>query len=158
MTYEKIVEKIKKYYAKADASELIGHFAVEFDVRGEGEGAFYVEVTDGVIDVQPFEYYDKGAAVIVPSDVLAKIYDGKLSIEDAYNEKLLSVEGDLGTALALTRIKPAAKKTATKKAEPKKTEPKKTEAKKATAKKAEPKKATAKKAEPKKTKPVAKKA
>lgn len=143
MTYEKIVEKVKKVYAKADASMLTGHMAVEFDVWGEGEGAFYVEATDGKLDVQPYEYYDKNAAVRVSSDDLNDIFAGKLTIEDAYNDGKLTVEGDLGAVLALAKVK--IKKTATRKKAAEKTETeKKTTAKKATTKKAATKKAATK--------------
>lgn len=154
MTYEKIVEKVKKAYAKADASMLTGHMAVEFDVWGEGEGAFYVEATDGKLDVQPYEYYDKNAAVRISSDDLNDIFTGKLTIEDAYNDGKLTVEGDLGAVLALAKVK--IKKTATRKKAAEKTENtvKKTVAKKTTAKKAE--KAAEKKTDEKKKTPAKK--
>ena len=58
MKYEEIVAKVKKAYAKADTSKVDGHLAVQVDVTGEGEGAFYIEVADGKITVAPFEYYD----------------------------------------------------------------------------------------------------
>ena len=45
MTYEKIVEKVKKALSKVDASGVKGHLAVQVDVYGEGEGAFYIEVS-----------------------------------------------------------------------------------------------------------------
>ena len=35
MTYEEIVGKALIVYAKADATEVTGHLAVQFNVRGE---------------------------------------------------------------------------------------------------------------------------
>ena len=32
---------------------------MEFEIEGEAEGAFYVELLDGKVDVEPFEYYDR---------------------------------------------------------------------------------------------------
>ena len=145
MTYEEIVGKALVVYAKADAKAIAGHVAIQFNVSGEGEGAFYLEVSDGRVDVQPYEYYDRNAIVFVPSDVLIDILDGKLAFNNAYNDNKLRVEGDLGAALVLEKLvlKKPAKKPAVKKAVEKKATEKKPAAKK-----------TAVKAE----KPVAKKA
>ncbi len=104
MTYEEIVEKLKKVYGKAKADKIEGHLAVQFDIVGEGEGALYIEVNDGAIDVQPYEYYDKNALVRITADVLMDIATGALDFESAYNEQKLWIEGDLGAALLLKNI------------------------------------------------------
>ena len=152
MTYEEIVGKALIVYAKADATEVTGHLAVQFNVRGEGEGAFYIEVTDGKVDVQPYEYYDRNAIVTVNSDTLIEMLDGKLGIDEAYNDNKVQIEGDLGAALLLKKIavKEAPGKTIeakeTSKAPAKKSAEKKTTAKKTTAKKASSKTTATKKA------------
>lgn len=150
MTYEEIVGKALIVYAKADATEVTGHLAVQFNVRGEGEGAFYVEVSDGKVDVQPYEYYDRNAIVTVNSDTLIEMLDGKLGIDEAYNDNKVQIEGDLGAALLLKKIavKEAPGKTIeakeTSKAPAKKAAEKKTTAKKTTTKKASSKTTEAK--------------
>ena len=47
MTYEEIFNKVKEAYENADASNVEGHIAIEFDVCGEGAGAFYAEIKEG---------------------------------------------------------------------------------------------------------------
>lgn len=157
MTYEEIVGKALIVYAKADAKEITGHLAIQFNVRGEGEGAFYLEVSEGKVDIQPYEYYDRNAIITVASDVLIDMLDGKLGIDEAYNDNKLHVEGDLGAALLLKKIniKPVEKETAEKKETVKKETVKKETAKKPAAKKPAAKKTAAKKPADKKT--VAKK-
>lgn len=145
MTYEEIVGKAVIKYAKADATGIDGHVAIQFNVTGEGEGAFYIEVSNGHVDIQPYEYYDRNAIITVSSDVLVDIYENKITIEDAFNDGKLYVDGDLGAALVLSKI---VVKEPAKKAPAKKTAAKKTTAKKAPAKKAE--KTTTKKAADKK--------
>ena len=154
MTYEEIVGKALIVYAKADAKEITGHLAIQFNVRGEGEGAFYLEVSEGKVDIQPYEYYDRNAIITVASDVLIDMLDGKLGIDEAYNDNKLQVEGDLGAALLLKKIniKPVEKVTA----EKKETDEKKETVKKEPAKKPAVKKPAAKKTAAKK--PAAKKA
>ena len=157
MTYEEIVGKALIVYAKADATEVTGHLAVQFNVRGEGEGAFYIEVSDGKVDIQPYEYYDRNAIVTVNSDTLIEMLDGKLGIDEAYNDNKVQIEGDLGAALLLKKIavKEAPGKTIeakeTSKAPAKKSAEKKTTVKKTTAKKASSKTTEAKAAAGSKT-------
>ena len=147
MTYEEIVGKALIVYAKADAKEITGHLAIQFNVRGEGEGAFYLEVSEGKVDIQPYEYYDRNAIITVASDVLIDMLEGKLGIDEAYNDNKLQVEGDLGAALLLKKIniKPVEKVTAEKKETVKKEPAKKPAVKKPAAKKTAAKKPVAKK-------------
>ena len=49
MTYEEIVEFVRKNLTKTGAKTVKKNVAVEFDIYGEGEGAFYVAVNDGVL-------------------------------------------------------------------------------------------------------------
>jgi putative sterol carrier protein len=160
MTYEELVKKVETAYAKADASAVDEHVAVQFNITGEGEGAFYLEVAEGKIDIQPYEYLDRDAIVWSGADVLVDIAAGKVGITEAYSKGLLSVDGNLAKAALLEKIvlkkapakkaaaakKEAAPKTETKKTA-KKAETKKEEAPKAAAKKEEAPKAEAKKAE-----------
>ena len=61
MTYEDLVAFIGKNVKKTEAKKIKNHIAVEFDIYGEGEGAFYVEVNEGAVSVEPYEYYDRDA-------------------------------------------------------------------------------------------------
>ena len=59
MTYRELVKELRNKYQKLDASKVEQHFAIQFNIEGEAEGAFYVEFSEGRIDVQPYEYYDR---------------------------------------------------------------------------------------------------
>lgn len=148
MTYEELVKKLKTAYAKADASAIEEHVAVQFNVTGEGEGALYLEVSDGKIDIQPYEYYDRDAIVVTGANTLVDIAAGKVDVVEAYNTGVIKVEGNVGKAALLAKI--TAKKAPAKKAPAKKASAKKAPAKKETAKKETVKKAAAPKAAAKK--------
>jgi putative sterol carrier protein len=143
MTYEELVKLAKKTYEKADASAVKEHVAIQFNVTGEAEGAFYLEVKDGKVSVEPYEYYDRDVIVTAEDTVLAQIANGKLGLEAAYLSGKIKAEGNLKKALLLKELKEAAKKAPAKK----EAAPKKEAAKKAPAKKAPAKKAPAKKEE-----------
>ncbi|MBO4922422.1 MAG: SCP-2 sterol transfer family protein [Lachnospiraceae bacterium] len=82
MTYEKIVEKVKKALSKVDATGVNGHLAVQVDIYGEGEGAFYIEVKDGKVDVQPYEYFDHDIRIRCTGEEIIAIAEGKKKVID----------------------------------------------------------------------------
>ena len=104
MTYEEIVGKALIVYAKADAKEITGHLAIQFNVRGEGEGAFYLEVSEGKVDIQPYEYYDNKAKFIATAQVFKDIANGKIDPVKAFLKGKLDVKGDLGKAGELRKL------------------------------------------------------
>ena len=118
MTYEELVKQVKDIAESADAGKIQEHVAFQFNIEGEAEGAFYLEIKDGKAMVEPYEYYDRDVLVRCTAETLLKMVEGKLDPVLAYTTHKIRVEGDLGKALLLKEVvgqKKAAKK-ATKKA------------------------------------------
>ena len=95
MNYEELVANVKKAVKKAKVSKTVGHVAFQFNVEGEAEGAFYLEIDDGKINVEPYEYYDRDAIIVTSSDVIMQMIEGKLQLRVAYTKELLRVYGDV---------------------------------------------------------------
>ena len=118
MTYEKIVEKVKKALAKADVSEVKEHLAVQVDVYGEGEGAFYIEAKDDKVNVQPYEFFDHDLRIRCTGDEIVALAEGKKKIIDEVNtgniEALRNVSRlwDLDTVLSANKAKTKTEKKA----------------------------------------------
>lgn len=110
MTYEEIFEKSKKLILANDASEIKGHLAVQVDITGEGEGAFYIEFNDGKLAVEPYEYYDRDCKFIVSGEDFLSICDGSLDGVKAFTNGKLKVEGDIDKALQISEIMGKVKK------------------------------------------------
>lgn len=105
MTYTDLFYEIKGKFMGADVSDIREHLAFEFDIEDEeAGGAFYVEVKDGQLFVEPYEYYDRDAMFICAPDILFKIADGELDPIAAFTEKKLQVEGNIEKALRLKEI------------------------------------------------------
>lgn len=104
MTYEEIVASVKAAYADIDASQISEHVAFQFNVTGEGEGAFYVEIKDGKVNVEPYEYYDRDILVTANADTVMGLVNGKIDPVKAYLIGRLKAEGDLGKAAFLKQI------------------------------------------------------
>ena len=104
MTYEEVVADVKERFKDTDVSYMKEHLVYQFNIVGEGAGAFYVEVNDGKLIIQPYEYFDRDVLLTCSADVLLKMVSGKLDPELAYMLKKLKIEGDLGKALKLKKI------------------------------------------------------
>lgn len=104
MTYEEIFARSKKLILKNDASGIEGHLAVEVDITGEGSGAFYIELNDGKIAVEPYEYYDRDCKLIISAEDFLSICGGTLDAVKAFTNGKLKVEGDIDKALQVSEI------------------------------------------------------
>lgn len=104
MTYEELVKQVQEAYEGADASGVKEHLAIQFNVTGEAAGAFYLEVAEGKVVVQPYEYYDRDALVTTKAEVLQDIAAGKLDVVKAFLTGKIKVEGNVGKAAMLKEI------------------------------------------------------
>lgn len=104
MTYEEIFEKSRELILANDASGIEGHLAVEVDITGEGSGAFYIELKDGNIYVEPYEYYDRDCKLIISGDDFLSICGGSLDSVKAFTNGKLKIEGDIDKALKMSEI------------------------------------------------------
>ena len=55
MTYEELVARVSEAMKLAKVSRQVGHVAFQFNVEGEAEGIFYLEIADGKVNVEPYE-------------------------------------------------------------------------------------------------------
>lgn len=115
MTYEKIFQTAKTELMKADVSQFTGHLAIQVDIIGEGEGAFYIELLDGKLHVEPYEYYDRDVKLIATAENFLKIANGSMNSVFAYTTGKLKVEGDLSKAMELQNMIETIKKAEKKK-------------------------------------------
>ena len=105
MTYADFFYEIKGKFMGADVSDIHEHLAFQFNIENpEAGGAFYVEVKEGVLYVEPYEYYDRDAMFICAPDVLLKIADGEMDPVAAFTAQKLRVEGNIEKALRLKEI------------------------------------------------------
>lgn len=101
MKYEELVAKIKEQFMKADVSQVNEHISYQFNIEGEAEGAFYAEISDGKLSIEPYEYYDRDVLFTTNAETLLEIAAGKLDAVDAFTKGRLKVEGDFDKALKL---------------------------------------------------------
>ena len=104
MTYESIVAAARKKLSKADVSSIPGTLAFQVDVEGKAEGIFYTEIKDGQLHVEPYDYHDRNARLIINGTNLMKLVNGKLDPVLAFTTGKLKVDGDTNAAMELIRF------------------------------------------------------
>lgn len=88
----------------ADVSDIHEHLAYQFNITGEAQGIFYVEVKDGQLYVEPYEYFDRDVIFTCKGETLLKIAEGKLDPVLAFTIQKLGVEGNFDKALRLKEL------------------------------------------------------
>ncbi|MCI9081945.1 MAG: SCP2 sterol-binding domain-containing protein [Lachnospiraceae bacterium] len=104
MTFETFFEEVKKKLMDADASNITEHLAYQFNITGEAEGIFYVEVKEGKLYVEPYEYYDRDVIFTCSAKTLRKIAEGKTDPILAVTLQKLKVDGNIDKALKLKTL------------------------------------------------------
>ena len=141
MTFENALKKIKTEFNKADATKL-ADMAVQVTMTDEDcGGTFYFKSTNGVLEVEGYDYRDNDAVIDIARKALMDILAGKTTLDVAIEKGMATAKGDFAKLdtlkAAIAPYKAPAKKTVTaKKATPakkaeakievKKTEPAKT--------------------------------
>ena len=104
MTYADFFALVKEQFMGADVSDVTEHLAYQFNITGEAEGIFYVEVKEGVLYVEPYEYFDRDALFICSAQTLRDLADGKLDPVLAFTVQKLKVEGNIDKALRFKEL------------------------------------------------------
>ena len=104
MTFSEYFATVKTTFMGTDVSDISEHLAYQFNVTGEASGIFYVEVKEGKLYIEPYEYYDRDAIFTGTAELFTEIMTGK---KDPVHEFLcfkLKVEGNLDKALKLNEL------------------------------------------------------
>lgn len=105
MTYADFFYEIKNRFMGADVSDIKEHLAYQFDIEDEEAGGiFYVEVKEGQLYVEPYEYHDRDAKFTAAPETFMKIAEGKMDPVLAFTMQKLKVEGNIEKALRLKEI------------------------------------------------------
>ena len=103
MTFEELLAKVRGMAAGFDPLGT-QFLAVQVNITGDHSGVFYIEIKDGHVSIEPYEYNDRNCAVTVSMTNFNKLLDGKLDAVAAYTTGKLKVDGDLGKALEFANL------------------------------------------------------
>lgn len=104
MTFSELLEKVREKAKTADVSG-VGFLAVQVNITDKEEGGvFYVEIKNGEVHVEPYDYHDRSCGFTVSMNNFVRIMDGKLDPVVAFSTGRLKVDGDLGKALEFSKL------------------------------------------------------
>jgi putative sterol carrier protein len=103
MTRLEIIEQIKEKTAGFDVSKYEGFLALQVTLSDLNE-AFYLEIKDGKMTIEPFEYNDRQANLIMTSANFVKMINKKLNSKIAFTTGKLKIEGDISKASELSKL------------------------------------------------------
>ena len=106
MTYEKVFADVKKSLMKADISKLDREFAIQCNIQGEVEGAFYIAFKEGVFSVEPYDYKDHDAQLYASGETFMQMFSKKISGREAFEQGLLGFDGNVEVVLCLGNLQP----------------------------------------------------
>lgn len=104
MTYEDLFETVRDGVRSADVSFKSGHLAVEIQIEGEAEGVFYIELKDGKLYAEPYNYNDFDCRLKVSAKNFLKLMEGSLDPVFAFTLGKLKIDGSLEKALEFKEI------------------------------------------------------
>jgi len=89
-----------------DASSYNGFLAIQVTLKDldAPNNVFYIEIKDGTLSIEPHEYGDRQANLILSSDNFVKMMNGKLNSVLAFTTGKLKIEGDLNKAKELSTV------------------------------------------------------
>ena len=103
MTFQEIFDEVKGKVSAFDCSNYKGFLAIQVTLSDLNK-VFYLEIKDGKIALEPYEYYDRQANIIMTSENFVKLINKKLNSVLAFTTGKLKIEGDISKASELTNI------------------------------------------------------
>ena len=103
MTRQEVINEIKEKTANFDPSNYNGFLAIQVTLSDLNE-PFYVEVKDGKLAVEPYEYTDRHANMIISTKDFIKMINGKLNSVLAFTTGKLKIEGSIEKAKELSEL------------------------------------------------------
>jgi putative sterol carrier protein len=103
MSFDETLTRVRDLAKLVNVSGM-DFLAVQVNLTGEDGGVFYVEVKDGKISAEPYEYNDRNCTITMSTNDFHKMLDGKLDPILAFTLGKLKVEGDIGKALEFAKI------------------------------------------------------
>lgn len=104
MTYQEIVGKIKDLCDGVVLQDFKKHLAVEVAIHGEGEGVFYIEVRDGKVMVEPYDYKDRDVRFNATAENFIALAKGELDPVNAFFTGKLKIDGSIEKALEFKNV------------------------------------------------------
>jgi len=101
--FESIIDELREKTAGFDASSYQGFLAIQVTLK-DLKKVLYVEVKEGKLSIEPYEYNDRNANITISSANFVKMINGKLDKVAAFLTGKLKIDGDVEKAKELSNL------------------------------------------------------
>jgi putative sterol carrier protein len=103
MTLENVITEVREKTANFQEGSYQGFLAVQVTLT-DIDQVFYVEIKDGRLSVEPYEYNDRQANLQISAADFIKMINKKLNAVSAFTTGKLKIDGDIGKASELANL------------------------------------------------------
>jgi putative sterol carrier protein len=103
MTLANVIKEVKAKTADFQEGNYQGFLAVQVTLTDINE-VFYVEIKDGKLSIEPYEYNDRQANLMISSANFIKMINKKLNAVLAFTTGKLKIDGDIGKAQEMAAL------------------------------------------------------
>lgn len=95
MKVEVLMEKAYAALKDLDLSPAGEKLAVQVNLTGKNSGVFYIEILNGRLAVEPYDYHDHDFTLAAEGADLARLISGRMNTVNAIASGKLSVQGNM---------------------------------------------------------------
>ena len=59
---------------------------MQVNITGDAEGIFYIKAKNGKLDIEPYDYRDNNAVIVIGTDLLDKVAKKNITFSSALSE------------------------------------------------------------------------
>lgn len=96
-------DKVRNVIASKRLIGLPTYGAIEVHIKEFYPEPLYIEVKNGNVFIEPYEYNNKDATITLDIKTLYNIYERKISVNDALNNNMILIDGDAEILYCLQR-------------------------------------------------------
>lgn len=105
MKFEEIYNEVREVLERSDYTSFgVGLYSYEFDITGEGEGKFYLEIRNGTPQIQPYNYRNSTCVIVISSKYMLKLLHNQVAPIAVYSSGRLKIKGDVSAVFRLADV------------------------------------------------------
>lgn len=101
--FKSVFDEVKSKLEGFDATTYGGFLALQVTLKDLDEH-FYIEIKDGKLALEPYEYNDRQAKIIMSAENFVKMINGKLNSTLAFTTGKLKIDGEISKAQELSKL------------------------------------------------------
>ncbi len=95
MTIQELVTKAHLALKDQDLAPAGDKLAVQINVTGKDAGIFYIEILNGRLSVEPYDYHDRDFSLTADSAEISRLISGRMNTVNAVAAGKLQIEGSM---------------------------------------------------------------